>query len=94
MADIRCIMMKRRQIYQTIGLIFLIHIIPSFDISGAESNPVAREFSLLDQYGKCYEITYPQEKVCVLVFADKWGCTMVEGWVRPLYKHYKDGFLF
>ena len=52
--------------------------------------PMAAEFSLLDQYGKSYRITYPQEKVCVFVFADKWGCTQVEGWVRPIYERYKD----
>ncbi len=82
--------MKQSQIRHTIGLIFLIHIICNFNFSAAESSPVARKFILLDQYGKSYEITYPQENVCVLVFADKWGCTQVEGWVRPLYDHYQD----
>ena len=90
MADIRSLMMKRRQIYYTIVLISLICIINSVDGSGTESTPLAKEFILLDQYGRRYEINYPQEKVCVLVFADKWGCTQVEGWVRPLYEHYED----
>jgi len=82
--------MKQKQIPHAIGLILLIHIICTVDGFVAETTPVAREFSLLDQYGKCYEMTYPQEKICVLVFADKWGCTQVEGWVRPLYGQYQD----
>ena len=82
--------MKQKQILHAIGMIFLIHMICSVDGSAAESASVAREFNLLDQYGKHYEITYPQEKICVLVFADKWGCTQVEGWVRPLYDQYED----
>jgi hypothetical protein len=88
--DIRYLTMKQKQIRHAIGMIFLIHIICSAYCSAAESTPVAREFILLDQYGKHYEITYPQEKVCVLVFADKWGCTQVEGWVRPLYDQYEE----
>lgn len=82
--------MKQRQIRHTIRLIFLIYVICSVHVFAAESTTVAREFSLFDQYDKCHEITYPQVKVCVLVFADKWGCTQVEGWVRPLYDQYKD----
>lgn len=63
---------------------------PALPAAAGKAVSVAAEFSLLDQYGKSYRITYPQEKVCVFVFADKWGCTQVEGWVRPIYERYKD----
>ena len=58
-----------------------------------EVSVLADEFSLSDQYGQSHRISYPQEKICVLVFADKWGCAQVEGWVRPLYETYEDTIL-
>ena len=75
------------------GMICLIYFFWPVDCSPADHTPVAREFTLFDQYGRCYEITYPQEKVCMLVFADKWGCSQVEGWVRPIYERYKDAIM-
>ena len=74
-------------------LCFFSNIWPSVGHPAKEVSPVAAEFSLKDQYGKSYQIAYPQEKICVLVFADKWGSTQVEGWVRPLYETYQDAIL-
>ena len=71
-------------------LIFLIQAVWVFEGSAGEPFQKAPEFSLTDQYGRCYEVTYPQKKVCVLVFAGKWGSIQVEGWVRPLYERYRD----
>jgi hypothetical protein len=72
------------------GCILLFFFVCLIDVSATESAPMALEFRLFDQYGKSYEIIYPRDKTCVLVFADKWGCTQVEGWVRPLYERYQD----
>ncbi|MDY6972421.1 MAG: redoxin domain-containing protein [Thermodesulfobacteriota bacterium] len=80
----------KKCILHTIGWVFLICFICPFNCSAEKYTPLACGFSLRDQYGKIYEITYPREKVCILVFADKWGCTQVEGWVRPLYEKYGD----
>ena len=55
-----------------------------------DAGTLATTFTLADQYGKRHRLEYPQEKICVLVFADKWGSTQVESWVRPLYERYKD----
>ncbi|MDY7038218.1 MAG: hypothetical protein SV375_18910 [Thermodesulfobacteriota bacterium] len=51
---------------------------------------LACEFKLNDQYGKTYNIKYPQEKICVLVFADRASVSQVEKWVRALYESYQD----
>jgi hypothetical protein len=54
---------------------------------------LATPFSLSDQYGKTYDISFPGEKPSILVFADKRGAAQVEGWVRPLYEKYQDRVL-
>ena len=71
-------------------ILMIIGLWPALPADADKAAPVAAEFSLLDQYGKRYRITHPQKKVCVFVFADKWGCTQVEGWVSPIYERYKD----
>jgi hypothetical protein len=83
--------MKHNQISHLVCVFFLIiGLWLALPAAADKAVPMAAEFSLLDQYGKSYCISYPQEKVCVFVFADKWGCTQVEGWVRPIYERYKD----
>lgn len=83
--------MTKNQILHSAVVIFLVFNTWTLPPATGENLPAqAEEFSLLDQYGKQYQIIYPQEKICVFVFADKWGCTQVEGWVRPLYEHYED----
>jgi hypothetical protein len=82
--------MKLNKTHHTIILIFLIQVVWAAEASAEEPVQKAPEFSLTDQYSRCYEITYPQKKVCVMVFAGKWGSIQVEGWVKPLYEHYRD----
>ena len=86
--------MRKKHILFTIALLSLFTGIWSATGQAVnEVSPVATGFSLMDQYGKSYQIAYPNEKICVLVFADKWGSTQVEGWVRPLYETYQDAIL-
>jgi len=61
--------------------------------TGTLTQHQAQCFRLADQYGNDHSINYPQEKVCVLVFADERGSTQVEGWVRPLYERYETAIL-
>ena len=86
--------MTKKYLLFTFALFSLLNGICSAEGKSAKAvNPSAAEFSLKDQYGESYQIAYPQEKICVLVFADKWGSTQVEGWVRPLYETYEDAIL-
>lgn len=86
--------MKQNHIFFIIAFLCLFNgIWPAPGQEVKEVFPVAAEFSLMDQYGKSYQIAYPQEKICVLVFADKWGSTQVEGWVQTLYEKYQDAIL-
>lgn len=47
-------------------------------------------FALQDQHGRTHEVRFPQDRVCVLAFADRAGSTQMEGWVRPLYDRYGE----
>lgn len=57
----------------------------------AASRASASEFALKDQYNRSYNVSFPRDKVLILVFGDRKGSSQIESWVRPLYEKYNDG---
>lgn len=54
------------------------------------ANPPSTGFELQDQFGTQHQITFPQNRISVLLFADREGSQQLEGWVKPLYERYRD----
>ncbi|MDZ7268675.1 MAG: hypothetical protein ONB48_13135 [candidate division KSB1 bacterium] len=52
--------------------------------------PAALAFELQDQYGISRSCHFPANKIRVVTFADHKGTAHIEGWVRPLYKRYRE----
>lgn len=59
-------------------------------LATAAARAAAPGFVLQDQHGRTHEVRFPQDRVCVLAFADRAGSEQLEGWVRPLYGRYQE----
>ena len=48
----------------------------------------ALDFELQDQYGNLHRVAFPNERISVLVLADRTGAKQLDSWVRPLHARY------
>ncbi len=47
-------------------------------------------FTLKNQNDASVAVSFPRDKVTVLIFGDREGAEQIEGWVRPMYNQFGD----
>ena len=89
-AVVNPIMKQRHIIFIMTGILLFAGSWGAHGNVAVDKSSLAGEFSLYDQFGKLFRITYPQQKIRVLIFADRKGVNQVEDWVRSFYETYQD----
>lgn len=59
-----------------------------------KDRPKAPPFELKDQFKKPRSITFPRDRVTVLMFADRRSARQAEKWVGALYDRYENRILY
>jgi hypothetical protein len=55
----------------------------------AGTNIVAT-FELTDQFGRAHSLSFPREKVCVLLIGDREGSRQLDGWTKAIAEKFGD----
>ena len=58
---------------------------------GLSQADVAAPVSLHDQYGKERDLSFPREKVSILLIADRKGSDGLEPWIESICERYEEG---